>query len=200
MPIMRYPGGNFVSGYHWLDGVGPKDKRPTVLERAWNSIETNQFGTNEFIEWCKLVDTEPLLGFNLGTGTPEDGRGATSNTATSKREPNGATCAARTVTSSRTTSSTGAWATKWTARGKWAIMTAREYGRKARDSARQIRVIDPDPNSSPAARATPSCLPTWSGTAKCSRNVTTRSTAFLCTIITATRRRDRQQQQRVSSR
>ena len=73
MPIMRYPGGNFVSGYNWLDGVGPKDKRPTVLERAWNSIETNQFGTNEFIEWCKLVGTEPLLAFNLGTGTPEQG-------------------------------------------------------------------------------------------------------------------------------
>ena len=68
---MRYPGGNFVSGYNWLDGVGPKDKRPTVLERAWNSLETNQFGTNEFIDWCKLVGTEPLLGFNLGTGTPE---------------------------------------------------------------------------------------------------------------------------------
>src|SRR5215471_14004945 len=55
VPIMRYPGGNFVSGYHWLDGVGPKDKRPTVLERAWDSLETNQFGTNEFIAWCKLV-------------------------------------------------------------------------------------------------------------------------------------------------
>src|SRR6186713_1219431 len=55
VPIVRYPGGNFVSGYNWLDGVGPKDKRPTVLERAWNSLETNQFGTNDFIQWCKLV-------------------------------------------------------------------------------------------------------------------------------------------------
>ncbi len=72
VPIIRYPGGNFVSGYNWLDGVGPKDKRPTVLERAWNSLEPNQFGTNEFIEWCKLVGTEPLLGFNLGTGTPAE--------------------------------------------------------------------------------------------------------------------------------
>ena len=71
VPIMRYPGGNFVSGYNWLDGVGPKQDRPTVLERAWNSLETNQFGTNEFIQWCQLVGTEPLLGFNLGTGTPE---------------------------------------------------------------------------------------------------------------------------------
>src|SRR5918911_979244 len=71
VPIVRYPGGNFVSGYNWLDGVGPKAQRPTVLDRAWNSMEPNQFGTNEFIEWCRLVGTEPLLGFNLGTGTPE---------------------------------------------------------------------------------------------------------------------------------
>src|SRR5262249_58846776 len=71
VPIIRYPGGNFVSGYNWLDGVGPREKRPTVIERAWNSLETNQFGTNEFIEWCRLVGTEPLLAFNLGTGTPE---------------------------------------------------------------------------------------------------------------------------------
>src|SRR6185503_9143860 len=71
IPIVRYPGGNFVSGYNWLDGVGPKDKRPTVLERAWNSIETNQFGTNEFMDWCKLVGTEPLLGMNFGTGSAD---------------------------------------------------------------------------------------------------------------------------------
>src|SRR5687767_5269044 len=71
VPITRYPGGNFVSGYNWLDGVGPKKQRPTVLERAWNSIETNQFGTNEFIEWCRLAGTEPLLGMNFGTGTAE---------------------------------------------------------------------------------------------------------------------------------
>ncbi len=71
VPIIRYPGGNFVSGYNWLDGVGPKEKRPTVLEKAWNSLETNQFGTNEFIAWCRAVGTEPLLAVNLGTGTPE---------------------------------------------------------------------------------------------------------------------------------
>ena len=55
VPIIRYPGGNFVSGYHWLDGVGPKDKRPAVLDRAWNTLETNQFGTNEFLAWCRDV-------------------------------------------------------------------------------------------------------------------------------------------------
>ena len=50
-PIVRYPGGNFVSGYNWLDGVGPKDRRPRTLDKAWNSIESNQFGTNEFMTW-----------------------------------------------------------------------------------------------------------------------------------------------------
>ena len=71
VPIVRYPGGNFVSGYNWLDGVGPKAQRPVVLDRAWNSLETNQFGTNEFIEWCGMVGAEPLLGMNFGTGTVE---------------------------------------------------------------------------------------------------------------------------------
>jgi len=71
VPIIRWPGGNFVSGYNWLDGVGPKAQRPVVLDRAWNSLETNQFGTNEFIEWCGIVGAEPLLGMNFGTGTVE---------------------------------------------------------------------------------------------------------------------------------
>ena len=71
VPIIRYPGGNFVSGYNWLDGVGPKESRPRVLDKAWNSVNTNQFGTNEFMAWCKIVGAEPLMGLNLGTGTPE---------------------------------------------------------------------------------------------------------------------------------
>ena len=71
VPIVRYPGGNFVSGYHWLDGVGPKSERPTVLDKAWNTLDPNQFGTNEFLAWSKAVGTEPLLAVNLGTGTPE---------------------------------------------------------------------------------------------------------------------------------
>jgi hypothetical protein len=71
VPLVRYPGGNFVSGCNWLDGVGPVKGRPRILERAWNSIETNQFGTNEFMAWCRAADTEPLLAVNLGTGTAE---------------------------------------------------------------------------------------------------------------------------------
>src|SRR2546426_3334414 len=71
VPIIRYPGGNFVSGYNWLDGVGPQKDRPRVLNRASNSLESNQFGTNEFLTWCRAVGAEPLLAVNLGTGTPE---------------------------------------------------------------------------------------------------------------------------------
>lgn len=67
--VMRYPGGNFLSGYHWLDGVGPKEKRPSRRELAWQSIETNQFGTNEFMEFCTSIDAAPMLGVNMGTGT-----------------------------------------------------------------------------------------------------------------------------------
>ena len=69
---IRYPGGNFLSGYRWEDGVGPKDKRPVRRELAWKSIETNQFGTNEFMEFCKAINAEPMLGVNMGTGTIED--------------------------------------------------------------------------------------------------------------------------------
>src|SRR5579863_3044114 len=60
VPIIRYPGGNFVSGYNWLDGVGPEKDRPRVLDKAWDTIESNQFGTNEFLAWCKAVGTLPL--------------------------------------------------------------------------------------------------------------------------------------------
>ena len=54
-PILRWPGGNFVSGYHWLDGVGPKDERPRRTELAWYAEESNRFGTNEFIEYCREI-------------------------------------------------------------------------------------------------------------------------------------------------
>ena len=56
--VMRYPGGNFVSGYNWEDGVGPISERPRRLDLAWMSTETNQFGTNQFIDWCRAADIE----------------------------------------------------------------------------------------------------------------------------------------------
>jgi alpha-N-arabinofuranosidase len=67
--VIRYPGGNFLSGYNWLDGVGPKDQRPRRRELAWQSIETNQFGTDEFMEFCRSIHAAPMLGVNMGTGT-----------------------------------------------------------------------------------------------------------------------------------
>jgi alpha-L-arabinofuranosidase len=66
---IRYPGGNFLSGYNWLDGIGPQSQRPRRRELAWQSIETNQFGTNEFVNFCRAIDAEPMLGVNMGTGT-----------------------------------------------------------------------------------------------------------------------------------
>ncbi len=142
VPIMRYPGGNFVSGYNWQNGVGPKNKRPTVLERAWNSLETNQFGTNEFIDWCRLVGTEPLLGFNLGTGTPEQ---AVAYVEYCNVDKGTQWSDLRREHGYEAPHNVRYWCLGNEMDGPWQMgtMTAREYGRKARDSARQIRVLDP---------------------------------------------------------
>lgn len=70
--ITRYPGGNFVSNYHWLDGVGPKDERPPRMELAWGRLESNRFGTNEFMEYAREIGTEPYFSVNMGTGTIEE--------------------------------------------------------------------------------------------------------------------------------
>jgi alpha-N-arabinofuranosidase len=67
VPMVRYPGGNFVSAYDWEDGVGPKSERPRRLDYAWGVTETNQFGTNEFMDWCRAANTRPMMAFNLGT-------------------------------------------------------------------------------------------------------------------------------------
>ena len=142
VPIIRYPGGNFVSGYNWLDGVGPKDKRPTVLERAWNSTETNQFGTNDFMDWCRLVGAEPLLGFNLGTGTPEM---AVEYVEYCNVDKGTKWSDLRRTHGYEQPHGVKYWCLGNEMDGPWQMghMTAREYGRKARDAARQIRVVDP---------------------------------------------------------
>jgi len=71
-PIVRWPGGNFASAYHWEDGIGPREKRPRRFDLAWKVEEPNEFGTDEFIEWCRLVNTEPFIVVNAGNGTPEE--------------------------------------------------------------------------------------------------------------------------------
>ena len=68
VPVVRYPGGNFVATYHWQDGVGPREKRPRRPELAWLGVESNEIGTDEFMNWCEIVGTEPYLALNFGTG------------------------------------------------------------------------------------------------------------------------------------
>ena len=74
VPIVRYPGGNFVSGYNWEDGVGPVENRPKKLDLAWGTTEPNTFGTNEFMKWCKKANTECMMAVNLGTRGPDEAR------------------------------------------------------------------------------------------------------------------------------
>jgi hypothetical protein len=70
--ILRWPGGNFVSNYHWRDGIGPRDQRPRRLEMAWGTVESNRFGTHEFLEYADMLKTQPYICVNLGTGTWTD--------------------------------------------------------------------------------------------------------------------------------
>ena len=72
VPMIRYPGGNFVSCYDWHDGIGPKDQRPKRMDYAWSSIETNQFGIDDFCQWAEKVGVEPMIAVNLGTGSIKD--------------------------------------------------------------------------------------------------------------------------------
>ncbi len=141
VPLIRYPGGNFVSGYNWLDGVGPKQERPRVLDKAWNSMNSNQFGTNEFMTWCKAVGTDPLMGLNLGTGTPEQAAALVEYCNIDKgtkwsdlRRKHGF---AEPYNVKR-------WCLGNEMDGPWQIghMTATEYGLKAQDAARQMQYVD----------------------------------------------------------
>jgi alpha-N-arabinofuranosidase len=69
LPILRWPGGNFASTYHWRDGVGPVEKRPTLPNFAWGQQENNFFGTDEFMAFCRAVGCEPMICINAGSGT-----------------------------------------------------------------------------------------------------------------------------------
>lgn len=71
-PVIRFPGGNFVSNYRWEDGVGPASQRPKRLDMAWATTETNEFGTGEFMDWCQKAGTKPMMAVNLGTRGPAE--------------------------------------------------------------------------------------------------------------------------------
>lgn len=72
--ILRWPGGNFASGYNWKDGIGPKDERPVRVELAWDALESNRFGTDEFLRYAEMIGAEPYICINLGLGTIDDAR------------------------------------------------------------------------------------------------------------------------------
>jgi len=142
VPIIRYPGGNFVSGYNWLDGVGPKKDRPRLLNRASNSIESNQFGTNEFLTWCRAVGTEPMMAVNLGTGTPENAANLVEYCNVEKgtrwselRRQHGV----------ERPYNIKYWCLGNEMDGPWQLghMFAKQYGIKAQDASLQMRTVDP---------------------------------------------------------
>jgi len=142
VPIVRYPGGNFVSGYNWEDGTGPRSQRPSRLELAWRTIETNQIGIDEFVQWCRKADAAPLVAVNLGTRGPEEARtlleycNHPGGTALSdRRRANGFPEPHRIKT----------WCLGNEMDGPWQIggKTAVEYGRVACETAKVMKMIDP---------------------------------------------------------
>jgi alpha-N-arabinofuranosidase len=143
MTVMRYPGGNFVSGYNWEDGVGPKQQRPRRLDLAWRTTETNEFGTNEFVQWCDKVGAAPCLAVNLGTRDPDAARslveycnhGGGSTLSDLRKEhgfaePHGIKL----------------WCLGNEMDGPWQMghKTAREYGRVACEAAKLMKWVDPE--------------------------------------------------------
>ncbi|MCL2652921.1 MAG: alpha-N-arabinofuranosidase [Propionibacteriaceae bacterium] len=140
--IVRYPGGNFVSGYRWEDGVGPADQRPRRLDLAWHSTEPNSFGVDEFMAWAKAAGVEPMMAVNLGTRGIQEALdlleycNVPSGTRLSdQRRTNGAEEPYRVKM----------WCLGNEMDGPWQIggMTAHEYGRLASRTAKAMRMIDP---------------------------------------------------------
>ena len=140
--IMRYPGGNFVSGYNWEDGTGPVRNRPKRLDLAWLSTETNEFGTNEFIDWCRLAGTEPMLAVNLGTR----GADAARQYLEYCNHPHGTTLSdLRRAHGWDAPHGVKFWCLGNEMDGPWQMhaRTADEYGRTAVETAKMMKWVDP---------------------------------------------------------
>jgi len=142
IPIVRYPGGNFVSGYNWTDGIGDKSKRPRRAELAWFSTETNMVGIDEFQEWAGRADTEVMMAVNLGTGTVDDARNIVEycnlkggTKYSDMRRENGFEEPFNIKT----------WCLGNEMDGPWQIghKTAEEYGRIACEAAKVMKWVDP---------------------------------------------------------
>jgi alpha-N-arabinofuranosidase len=143
VPVLRWPGGNFVSGYHWADGVGPVEQRPRRMELAWHDVEPNRFGTDEFVAYCRALGAEPFICLNMGTGTLEEARqwleycNATRDTTlVAQRRANG----------HPDPHNVPYWGLGNEMYGEWQLgyMTASEYVKTARQWAKTLRRVDPD--------------------------------------------------------
>jgi alpha-N-arabinofuranosidase len=140
--IMRYPGGNFVSGYDWEDGVGPVENRPRRLDLAWMSTEPNTFGTNEFMDWCRLTGIEPMLAVNLGTR----GADAARRFVEYCNHPGGTTLSdLRKEHGWEKPHAVKFWCLGNEMDGPWQMetKTAWQYGRTAVEAAKMMRWVDP---------------------------------------------------------
>jgi alpha-L-arabinofuranosidase len=140
--IVRYPGGNFVSGYRWEDGVGPRERRPRRLDLAWASTETNGFGTDEFIDWCAAAGVEPMLAVNLGTRGPDAARSLVEYC----NHPGGTALSDLRRTHGRERPhGVRFWCLGNEMDGPWQMgaKTPAEYGRIAAEAAKLMRWVDP---------------------------------------------------------
>lgn len=143
IPMIRYPGGNFVSGFRWEDSVGPRNMRPRRLDYAWRSLETNQVGLAEFYQWCKDIDSEIMLAVNLGTRGIE----AACDLLEYCNHPQGTRLSDLRIShGSKKPYDIKVWCLGNEMDGEWQIghKNAEEYGRLACETARAMRKIDPE--------------------------------------------------------
>jgi alpha-N-arabinofuranosidase len=142
-PIIRYPGGNFLSGYNWEDGIGEKAKRPKRLDLAWKTVETNEVGLHEFAEWAGEVGAEVNMAINLGTR----GVDAARNIVEYCNHPGGSYWSdLRRANGREEPFGIKTWCLGNEMDGPWQIgaKTAEEYGRIAAESAKVMKLVDPE--------------------------------------------------------
>ena len=142
IPVVRYPGGNFVSGFNWEDSIGPREKRPKRLDLAWFTTETNEVGLHEFIDWCREVHTQPMYAVNLGTRGPDDARRIVEYC----NHPGGTELSdLRIKNGAKDPFGIKLWCLGNEMDGPWQISakTAAEYGRVACETAKVMKWVDP---------------------------------------------------------
>lgn len=140
--VVRYPGGNFVSGYRWEDGVGPRDARPRRLDLAWHSVETNEFGLDEFMRWCTKAGVEPMMALNLGTRGVQEALDLLEYT----NHPDGTALSELRTQHGASPYGVKLWCLGNELDGPWQVghKTPTEYGRLAAETARAMRMVEPD--------------------------------------------------------